>query len=76
MQRFRIKYNDEILANVRYKGEIVGKCYFDSGFTRCTEIVNQMKERIDWQIKGTGKRIEVMIYNKSTEQVKYIDTFA
>ncbi len=76
MKRFRIKYNDEILANVRHRGEIVGKCYFDSGFTRVEEIVNQMKNRLDWNIKDTGKRIEVMIYNKSTEQVKYIDTFA
>lgn len=76
MKRFRIKQSDEIIANVRYRGEIVGKCYFDCGSTKIDQIIASMKERIDWELKGTGKRIEIMIYNRSTDQVKYVDTFA
>jgi hypothetical protein len=75
-KRFRITQNDEISANVRYKGEIICKTYIDSGFTRIPEIVNLLKNRLDWQFKNKGKRIEISIFNKSRDQIKYINTFS
>jgi hypothetical protein len=75
MQRFRIKQFDEILINVTHKntlviGTIRGK------FSSMKEIRSCINEKLPWNYKGAGRRIEISIHNLTKQESKYINTFS
>lgn len=75
MKRFRISQTDLINANIWYKSQIIANLY-DSGFNSIDSVKYQILNKLGWQHKGQGKRIEIAIHNLTKEQSKYINTFS
>lgn len=75
MKRFRIHEADQIIILARYKSEIIEKqMYF--GYKNLKEIKNKFLDCLPYEFKNRGKRIELTIYNQSSNEYKYIDTFS
>lgn len=76
MKRFRINGFDEIIIAIRHKGEHIRHPLFDTGFTSVDEAIKYAKNSLDYNYKGLGRKIEIMIYNKTKDLIKYYDTFS
>lgn len=76
MKRFRINEKNEINIQVRYKGELYFRTVYESGFTNINQVVNYIKNMLDFRLKNKGYRIEIAIHNLDTQQSKYINTFS
>lgn len=76
MKRFRINEKNEVNLLVRYKGELILRTVYVSGFTSITEATNYAKNLLDWRHKNKRNRIELTIHNLETGQSKYINTFS
>ncbi len=75
MKRFRINENDQIIILARYNSEVIEKQrYF--GYKNLKEIKNKFLDCLPYEFKNRGKRIELTIYNQSSNEYKYIDTFS
>jgi hypothetical protein len=75
MKKFRIKQNDLIKLNVCYKGSLIF-AYLDSNFTNILDIKTFVKQKLPWNFKGSGKTVEIGIYNLTKEQSKYVNIFS
>ena len=68
-QRFRISKNDEIKATAcTIEGVLLASLY-DSQFTTICEVVSVLMRKIPYY---SGKKIEVKIWNITTDKVKYL----
>ena len=68
-QRFRISKNDEIKATAcAINGGLLSSVY-DSQFTTIGEVIGVLLRKIPYY---SGKKIEVKIWNITTDKVKYI----
>ena len=68
-QRFRISKNDEIKATASaVSGGLLSSVY-DSQFTTICEVVSVLMRKIPY---CSGKKIEVKIWNITTDKVKYL----
>ena len=68
-QRFRISKNDEIKATAcTIEGDLLSSVY-DSQFTTIGEVVGVLLRKIPHY---SGKKIEVKIWNITTDKVKYL----
>lgn len=76
MKRFRINGFDEIIISIRHNGQIIRHPLFDTGFTSVEHVINYAKNSLDYKYKNMGRRIEIMIYNKTKDIVKYYNTFS
>lgn len=76
MKRFRINEKNEINIQVRYKGELYLRTVYESGFSNINQVVNYIKNMLDFRLKNKGYRIEIAIHNLDTQQSKYINTFS
>jgi hypothetical protein len=75
MKRFRINENDQIIILARYNSEVIEKQrYF--GYKNLKEIKNKFLDCLPYEFKNRGKRIELTIYNQSSNEYKFIDTFS
>lgn len=75
MKRFRMKKDELINFSVFHKGEkIVQKTI--SGFSDLDSIKKAIFDFLPWNYKGYGRRIEIKLVNRDTEQIKYISTFS
>jgi hypothetical protein len=75
MKRFRINESDQIIILARYNSEVIEKKrYF--GYKNLKEIKNKFLDCLPYEFKNRGKRIELTIYNQSSNEYKYIDTFS
>lgn len=75
MKRFRINESDQIIILARYNSEVIEKQrYF--GYKNLKEIKNKFLDCLPYEFKNRGKRIELTIYNQSSNEYKYIDTFS
>lgn len=75
MKRFRISNQDNIQVNIFHKGQLIMPTILES-FNNIDEIKYYCLNRLPWDYKGYGRRIEIEIYNRSKEQIKYINTFS
>jgi len=75
MKRFRISQKDLIKVNVTYKGQLIIPSIMDS-FNSIDSIKYFIKQKLPWEYKGLGRKIEIGIYNLTKEQAKYINTFS
>lgn len=77
MKRFRINKNHDIKIHVRNaNGEYLMGSIFESGFSSISEAKNYALNRLPWNYKGYGRRIEIGIHNLDTWESKYINTFS
>ena len=67
-QRFRISKNDEIKATASGSDGLLSSLY-DSQFTTIGEVVGVLMRKIPYY---SGKKIEVKIWNITTDKVKYL----
>ena len=68
-QRFRISKNDEIKATAcAADGDLLSSVY-DSQFTTISDVVGVLIRKIPYY---SGKKIEVKIWNVTTDKVKYL----
>ena len=68
-QRFRISKNDEIKATAcAISGDLLASLY-DSQFTTIGEVIGVLLRKIPYY---SGKKIEVKIWNITTDKVKYL----
>ena len=68
-QRFRIAKNDEIKATASaVSGGLLSSLY-DSQFTTIGEVIGVLMRKIPYY---SGKKIEVKIWNITTDKVKYL----
>ena len=68
-QRFRISKNDEIKATAcAINGGLLSSVY-DSQFTTIGEVIGVLMRKIPYY---GGKKIEVKIWNVTTDKVKYL----
>ena len=68
-QRFRISKNDEIKATAcTIEGVLLASLY-DSQFTKIGEVIGVLMRKIPHY---SGKKIEVKIWNITTDKVKYL----
>ena len=68
-QRFRISKNDEIKATAcTINGGLLASLY-DSQFTTIGEVLGVLIRKIPYY---SGKKIEVKIWNITTDKVKYL----
>lgn len=74
-QRFRINANDNVRVNVTHNGKLILPTLSDN-FSSITEIKDFVKNRLNWEYKGLGRRIEIAIHNLDKGQSKYINTFS
>ena len=68
-QRFRISKNDEIKATACAIGGGLLSSVYDSQFTTIGEVVGVLMRKIPYY---SGKKIEVKIYNITTDKLKYL----
>ena len=68
-QRFRISKNDEIKAIACAVGGGLLYNVYDSQFTTIGEVIGEQKKKIPYY---SGKKIEVKIWNITTDKVKYL----
>lgn len=75
MKRYRINTNDQIIILARYNSEIIEKQrYF--GYKSLKDIKSKFLDCLPWQFKNKGKRIEITIFNTTTNEYKYLDCFS
>ena len=68
-QRFRISKNDEIKATASaINGGLLSSVY-DSQFTTIGEVIGVLMRKLPYY---SGKKIEVKIWNITTDKVKYL----
>ena len=68
-QRFRISKNDEIKATANsVSGGLLSSVY-DSQFTTIGEVIGVLMRKIPYY---SGKKIEVKIWNVTTDKIKYL----
>jgi hypothetical protein len=75
MKRFRISQNDILRIAIFHKGNLIIPTILES-FKNLEEIKYYCLEKLPWNYKGYGKRIEIEIYNITQEKIKYINTFS
>lgn len=75
MKRFRINANDNVRVNVTHNGKLILPTLSDH-FSSINEIKAFVKNRLNWEYKGLGRRIEISIHNLDKGQSKYINTFS
>ena len=75
MERFRINQNDQIKVNVTHNGKLILPTLSDH-FSSVDQIKTYVKNRLNWEYKGLGRRIEIAIHNIDKGQSKYINTFS
>lgn len=75
MKRFRIKFDNEIKIDVRHKGFLILPTFSDY-FRNIDDVKSFVRNKLPWNFKGYGKRIEIGIHNLSKEQSKYIEIFS
>jgi hypothetical protein len=76
MKRFRISQTDNLKINVTLKGSLIIPTIQDNGFTNIEQIKNFVLNKLPWNVKGYGRRIEIGIHNMDKVQSKYINTFS
>jgi hypothetical protein len=76
MERFRINKIHDIKINILCKGQFISKTLFIKGFSKLDEIKKYALNCLSWEYKGNGRRIEIIVHNLDTEQIKYINTFS
>jgi hypothetical protein len=75
MQRFRIKKDELINFSVFHKGEKITQKTI-TGFSDLKNLKKSIIDFLPWNYKGYGRRIEIKIVNRDTDQIKYINTFS
>ena len=68
-QRFRISKNDEIKATACTIEGVLLSSLYDSQFTTIREVVGVLIRKIPYY---SGKKIEVKIWNITSDEVKYL----
>ena len=76
MKRYRINKEDDLHIFVNYKNEMYLRLLYESGFTTIWDAANFAKSKLDFRLKGLGRRIEIEIYNLNTKETKYLSTFS
>jgi hypothetical protein len=76
MKRYRINKEDDLHIFVNYKSEIYLRLLYEKGFTTIWDAANFAKSKLDFRLKGLGRRIEIEIYNLNTKETKYLSTFS
>lgn len=76
MKRYRINKQDDLHIFVNYKNETYLRLLYEKGFSTIWEAVNFAKDKLDFRLKGCGRRIEIEIYNLNTRETKYLSTFS
>jgi hypothetical protein len=76
MKRFRIEKTDKIQIDLVLNRTNILPSLQISGFSKISDLINNVKQNLDYSIKGKGKRIEIGINNLTKNQKKYIDTFS
>jgi hypothetical protein len=75
MKRFRMKLDDDIEIDVRHNGNLILPTFSDY-FTSIDDVKVFVKNKLPWNFKGYGKRIEIGIHNITKEESKYIIIFS
>ena len=68
-QRFRISKNDEIKATACASDGVLLSSVYDSQFTTIGEVIGVLLRKIPY---CSGKKIDVKIWNITTDKVKYL----
>ena len=68
-QRFRISKNDEVKATACTIEGVLLSSLYDSQFTTIGEVVGVLMRKIPYY---SGKKIEVKIWNMTTDKIKYL----
>jgi hypothetical protein len=76
MKRYRINKEDDLHIFVNYKSEIYLRLLYEKGFSTIWDAANFAKSKLDFRLKGLGRRIEIEIYNLNTKETKYLSTFS
>jgi hypothetical protein len=77
MKRFRISQTDILRVNVFHKNQqILNIVNNFSGFENIDQVKKWIINTLPYNYKGLGRRIEIEIFNKSKNQIKYINTFS
>jgi hypothetical protein len=76
MKRFRIAKSDNLKINVTLNGKLVIPTIENNGFTSIKEIKYFILNKLPWNIKGYGRRIEIGIHNMDKIQSRYLNTFS
>ena len=76
MKRYRINKEDDLHIFVNYKSETYLRLLYEKGFTTIWDAANFAKSKLDFRLKGLGRRIEIEIYNLNTKETKYLETFS
>lgn len=76
MKRYRINKQDDLHIFVNYKNEMYLRLLYETGFSTIWEAANFAKDKLDFRLKGLGRRIEIEIYNLNTRETKYLSTFS
>lgn len=76
MKRYRINKEDDLHIFVNYKNERYLRLLYERGFTTIWDAANFAKSKLDFRLKGLGRRIEIEIYNLNTKETKYLNTFS
>lgn len=77
MQKFRISKTDKLNVNVFHKNhQVINSINPVSGFTNIDQVKKWIINLLPWDYKGYGRRIEIEIFNRSKNQIKYINTFS
>lgn len=76
MKRFRINSQNEINIFIRHKGELIIRSVYEKGFNSLPETINYAKSLLDFRHKNKGYKIEIGIFNLTTNKEKYINTFS
>lgn len=76
MKRYRINKQDDLHIFVNYKNETYLRLLYEKGFSTIWEAANFAKDKLDFRLKGCGRRIEIEIYNLNTRETKYLSTFS
>jgi hypothetical protein len=76
MKRYRINKEDDLHIFVNYKSETYLRLLYEKGFTTIWDAANFAKSKLDFRLKGLGRRIEIEIYNLNTKETKYLNTFS
>jgi hypothetical protein len=76
MKRYRINKEDDLHIFVNYKSETYLRLLYEKGFTTIWDAANFAKSKLDFRLKGLGRRIEIEIYNLNTRETKYLNTFS
>ena len=76
MKRYRINKEDNLHIFVNYKSETYLRLLYERGFSTIWDAANFAKSKLDFRLKGLGRRIEIEIYNLNTKETKYLSTFS